>query len=458
MAQLCKLLEQYILTQQEYDDITSLFLPYDPDLCRSIRRLPYSTARGLTRPHMDRNRRISQYLEYVRSQYLWLQKPRFQSIEILINRCQMGITPQQVSIIPYLIRERGNIGFSKEHTTSLVWQPNLQLERLRIACNARLVAENDIVTFIMIFTRRSIVPGKFWGNQGGLANSIFYVQYFITRGEQVIQRSIYIDGAWGLSTHSENPFYIGFGDTYGIKSVQENSLFPLYIWCIDPSTSVNVGIHVENDGAQPLQYFNDTVVIPFLNITKGQIRTDGFVANLAASRCFISRVYDDPLGYPKPTLWYVAQLDDGREIRGEGSYVLVGGKRISVTITIISTILSEKTGTVYPSSWEVRNADENLNIKFVALTNTFNRDLYGKEFFNSGAITTPSGLGYIGASNYVDETKVIRRMLRDLNFTNADDIQPLFYISGFAQFGYIFVTLLIISVILSVYLFWRVLR
>jgi len=494
MSQVCNLIDRNFTSERSYQDAIALFAPYNPNLCTTVDRLPYATAREFVEER-DRGEAMSEYLFFVNHKYIWLLSPNSRAIDLLVERCRQPLSPRQAAMIPYLVVERGQLGFLDHPTRHLRlgWDFKVQVERYRFACNLELVGlEDEVVTFIMSFVRRSLVPPEFWKSGGGSENSLYIVQYFVARGDDVTQRSIFVDGAWEMSTLSTNPFYVGFGDNFGFKSLSDTQIFPMQVWCRDESRDVQVRMQVmpkfeDYKWSTPTSFtFNN------LQVLSGQVRTPSFAANVSEGRAFLTRILSIPTTYPRnifsraaanlkyagapkrrhePLIWFVGQMDAGYELRGllenacgSGPFSVhvqrVGETTESLkgTLTILSFAESEQTGTVYPASYEVHTSDGNHYI-FEPLQEAFNFDLFSQEFFNCGARVKGSeeGLGVIGAQYFVDEAKVVRRMLVQLGFQDAAGLIP-YYLVGPPTGGvlvasflfFVFWAILVICVILII--------
>uniref|UniRef100_A0A6C0BMY6 Uncharacterized protein n=1 Tax=viral metagenome TaxID=1070528 RepID=A0A6C0BMY6_9ZZZZ len=498
MAQVCDLVRENFKSEQNYQDAISLFLPHEEDLCVTINQLPYAVAREFT-SEQDRSESMTEYLEYIRNKYVWLLSPRCQAIDLMLQRCRLDITPRQASFIPYLIGPRGEMGFKTESPKQLrlEWDYRLLTERYRFACNLRLVGLDDVVTFIMMFVRRTLTPPEYWHDEGGSMNSLYYIQYFVARGDQISTRNIYVDGAWDMATMATDPFYVGFGDTFGMKSVgNTGELFPLQVWCRDDSQDVSVKLQVVQEvNAQHILSI-DSFTFPMLKIVTGQVRTKDFAANISEGLGFLSRVYvptgkipqnivtravynlkhvREPQVRTMPVSWCVGQIPGVGEFRtalqnphsnGQNKvtlrWVYLDGKqaRIPATLEITQEAISPRTGTRYPVAWRL-NLPNNQQYLVTPLSMSYNFDAYGIEFFNAGAIfqdprTQEQFLGFLGSQNFIQEEKTVKRMLMQLNFNNVDSLVPYFMLGrtppGTFVASVLFFVLIIVCIIFLFYL------
>jgi hypothetical protein len=292
------------------------------------------------------------------------------------------------------------------------------------------------------------------------------IQYYIARGDDVTTRSIYVDGAWQMNALATHPFYVGFGDNFGFKNLtlETDQLFPLQVWCRDESQDLMIRL-VVMPKHKDHKWDNSTgFTFSNLSVVSGQVRTRDFAANISDGMGFLSRNLSVPaLHIPpdifsravsnllhccasrkrnQPTIWFVGQMSSGYELRGvvenacgPGPFLLTV-YRVGQSITsmrgklIIQTwIRSQHTDTNYPAAYDVQTQDGG-NYHFEPLQKSFNFDVNMIEFFNCGsAVTgTESGLGFQGAQNFVDETKILRRILVQLGFVNIEELLPYYMV------------------------------
>lgn len=483
MSQQCELIHKNFNTKNTYDVATNLFLPYNADLCAAVAPWPFAMARNFTTSYASpasRGARVAEFLEYVLHKYVWLQPPDCAKIRFLIQRAHLGLTPMQAVVLIELAGPRGAIGYQGPEARRLSfsqdfsWNYQLAAEQYWFGCNLTLTKGDVLPTsFVFIISRHSVTPQPFWQNRGGALNSVLLIQYMLTIPSQnkFISKTVSVDGAWAVDSAQTNPFFVGAGDAFGIKSISNSDqIFPLQVWCIDPSNAVSVKMEITN--TKP--FLHSDFMWPRIDVVSGSVAVGSDFRQLIEDGTGVlghphtseqSKNHIVPGFFPRalsnvrnrfrsgeigPQNWFFIQLKDGTELMGRfpGNAFAVMTKYPVSNILVIDpdggleyydgevlferTFESPLTGTRYFDGLRVYVPSVRLEFQLEPTsTEALNRSISGTEYYTAGVKVSGSrlGVGFVEALHYETQDNFVRRLLRELNFANVDELVPYFLTS-----------------------------
>jgi hypothetical protein len=489
MAQICELLNERFGQLGTYRDVAGLFTPFHPNLCKTAAIWPAAMQRNLATQYADpiaRGLRVAAYLRFIKNKYMWLIASDCGRLNMLIKRAELGVTASQAAVITILTGERGSIGydpisrfgfeFPKDHG----WHYNIMSETWRFMANVYLDQLQTPITLTLEITRKPLVPKSFWGDTSGASNMVMIFQYLLTVPmlDRTIKNSVEVDGAWQIDSSQTQPFFIGSGDAFQLRSIRtDGTFFPLEVICKDPLTNIKVTLQIfsvqetqeVNVGERKERKFviAETTAERFYNwnrvdVTSGRVEVGEDVylvrsglgwlehqfgyqpkqslVHMSVSQRALNNIKGGFSGVQTllPVLWLILQLDDGTVINtntvgaksGRGPFLL---KYVEVTdkqnnrvftrgtIIVKRYVVSPTTGVSYPAEYRLDLPDV-YSMYEVAPTrdDQFNSDLIDVEYFQAGCLITGSNTGT--CLGYVPYHMRTLEHLRQLDFEDSDTL------------------------------------
>lgn len=460
---ICDLVNEKFIDMDEYHTLRSLFQPYKIDVCKTIGLWPETMQRHLTQ-NTDRKKQILKYLINIRDSFLLLIPPATAQLNLLRHRVQeASLTARQTLMLSLLSGTRGCIGYNHKPIKQITsaWTFESQQEAYWVRGNFHVRGEEKLMTLMVRLGRRSVLPKKYWAGEGS-DNSVFLCQYqlFMPSLNQVLSRDYVVDGSWGIDVNTRDPFFIGIGDAFILRSLGED-LFPLRLDVWDKKNNIDIHIDMNAHSRYPNIQAPGFAAWTDVQFVSGQVRVKDISYGVVDGRLWLdheldskispcilqntlgARVLHNLFGQPetrvKRLLCYLF-FNDGTQMLAVDlrpidtkEWQLFNTTFTDQHISILAHYRITKTftssRTIYPLALEIKIQDEIFHVTPIdESTVTASQSVTQVEFLTTGVILSGSrkGSGFLQCTGYVEIIPQISYYLETLGFQNVHELATIF--------------------------------
>lgn len=410
------------------------------------------------------------------------------ALKILIERAKKGLSPEDAFTIGTLAGPISSKGWDiVQHEPFYFPEDNgphydIRKEWWYIICSFDVTGHKNPLSVLIVFTRRGTVPSYMRrAGQDGKDSQVVCLQTYVTIPSKDDHYSFryYTDG--NSATMKSKPFELSTPDTFYIKSVSDDSIFPMDI-SIKYGSKIDIHITLTssnnptwfpqgNNGCAPCisgigyRYYSSPNII-----AQGSIKVESNTFDKIKGSAWIDHNWEsriNPLGYTKnyylrslsnisqfigtPKInirwnWFFVRLDNDTEItsalipapdqntkdkfdltKSILLYNFENMKRKNIPGHVnYTSFIKSPTGTTYPIGWHLYFPSEDISITLTpTVTNQFCYAEDNSEFMGAGVVVDGTkdgkkitGTGFVKCIHYESDHEFINNSLKSLDYTS----------------------------------------